>query len=126
MGGTYEGKPILASNANEGAVATRGAPLGLYVSYGGKLKAGHPENGYVFGLWGYLNYWRILPGAVGVVSQAIANEPELECGAGRYTPVFPKLMRLLVDARPRPSWGGTGRPHFARGQPATLVHSRQS
>ena len=30
LGGTYEGKPILASNANEGAVATRGAPLGLY------------------------------------------------------------------------------------------------
>lgn len=56
LGGTYQGKPIVASTANEGAVAAPGGPLGLFVGYGGKLKAGHPENGYVFGLWGYLNY----------------------------------------------------------------------
>jgi AcrR family transcriptional regulator len=40
---------------------------------------------------------------VGVLSQAIANEPELEWGTGRFTPLFPKLMRLLVAAFPAPS-----------------------
>lgn len=40
---------------------------------------------------------------VGVLSQAIANEPELEWGTGRFTPQFPKLMRLLVAAYPLPS-----------------------
>ncbi|MGO8870153.1 MAG: TetR/AcrR family transcriptional regulator [Acidimicrobiales bacterium] len=40
---------------------------------------------------------------VGVISQAIANEPELEWGTGRFTPQFPKLMRLLVAAYPPPS-----------------------
>ncbi len=37
---------------------------------------------------------------VGVLSQAIANEPDLEWGEGRFTPLFPKLMRLLVAAFP--------------------------
>jgi AcrR family transcriptional regulator len=37
---------------------------------------------------------------VGVLSQAIANEPDVEWGQGRFTPVFPKLMRLLVAVYP--------------------------
>jgi len=36
----------------------------------------------------------------GVLSQAFANEPDLEWGEGRFTPLFPKLMRLLVAAYP--------------------------
>jgi AcrR family transcriptional regulator len=32
----------------------------------------------------------------GVLSQALANEPELEWGQGRFTPTFPKLMKLLA------------------------------
>jgi AcrR family transcriptional regulator len=36
----------------------------------------------------------------GVVSQAIANEPDLPWGEGRFTPVFPKLMTLFVAAYP--------------------------
>jgi AcrR family transcriptional regulator len=40
---------------------------------------------------------------VGVLTQAIANEPELEWGTGRFTPLFPKLMRLLVAAYPLPT-----------------------
>jgi AcrR family transcriptional regulator len=40
---------------------------------------------------------------VGVLSQALANEPDLEWGTGRFTPLFPKLMRLLVAAYPPPS-----------------------
>ena len=40
---------------------------------------------------------------VGVLSQAFANEPDLEWGTGRFTPLFPKLMRLLVAAYPPPS-----------------------
>jgi AcrR family transcriptional regulator len=39
---------------------------------------------------------------VGVLSQAIANEPELKWGTGRFTPLFPKLMRLLIAAFPVP------------------------
>lgn len=39
----------------------------------------------------------------GVFSQAIANEPGVEWGQGRFTPVFPKLMRLLVAVYPPPS-----------------------
>jgi hypothetical protein len=35
-----------------------------------------------------------------VLTQAIANEPELEWGTGRFTPLFPKLMRLLAAAYP--------------------------
>jgi AcrR family transcriptional regulator len=37
---------------------------------------------------------------VGVLSQAFANEPDLEWGTGRFTPLFPKLMRLLMAAYP--------------------------
>ena len=37
---------------------------------------------------------------VGVLSQAMSNEPELAWGEGRFTPVFPKLMNLLVAAYP--------------------------
>jgi AcrR family transcriptional regulator len=37
---------------------------------------------------------------VGVLSQAMANEPDLEWGQGRFTPTFPKLMKLLVAAYP--------------------------
>ncbi len=39
---------------------------------------------------------------VGVLSQAFANEPDLEWGTGRFTPLFPKLMRLLVAVYPPP------------------------
>jgi AcrR family transcriptional regulator len=39
----------------------------------------------------------------GVLSQAMANEPELAWGQGRFTPMFPKLMRLLVAAFPLPT-----------------------
>jgi len=40
---------------------------------------------------------------VGVLSQALANEPDLEWGEGRFTPMFPRLMRLLVAAFPLPA-----------------------
>ena len=40
----------------------------------------------------------------GVLSQAMANEPELEWGEGRFTPLFPKLMALFTAAYP-PSVG---------------------
>lgn len=40
---------------------------------------------------------------IGVLSQAFANEPDLEWGTGRFTPLFPKLMRLLVAVYPPPS-----------------------
>ena len=40
---------------------------------------------------------------VGVLTQAFANEPDLEWGTGRFTPLFPKLMRLLVAAYPPPA-----------------------
>jgi len=36
----------------------------------------------------------------GVLSQAIANEPQLEWGQGRFTALFPKLMKLLVAVYP--------------------------
>jgi AcrR family transcriptional regulator len=36
----------------------------------------------------------------GVLSQAIANEPDLPWGQGRFTPLFPKLMTLLAAAYP--------------------------
>ena len=36
----------------------------------------------------------------GVLSQAIANEPELPWGEGRFTPTFDRLMRLLPAAFP--------------------------
>ena len=37
---------------------------------------------------------------IGVLSQAFANEPELDWGTGRFTPLFPKLVRLLVAVYP--------------------------
>jgi len=37
---------------------------------------------------------------VGLLSQAIANEPELAWGRGRFTPLFPRLMGLVVAAFP--------------------------
>ena len=36
----------------------------------------------------------------GVLTQAMANEPHLEWGKGRYTPMFPRLMELLPAAYP--------------------------
>jgi len=45
---------------------------------------------------------------VGILSQAIANEPDLEWGHGRFTPLFPQLMALLPALCP----------------PATLRHKR--
>jgi AcrR family transcriptional regulator len=43
----------------------------------------------------------------GVLTQALANEPELGWGEGRFTPTFARLMRLLPaayppDAQPNP------------------------
>ena len=38
----------------------------------------------------------------GVLTQAMANEPHLEWGRGRYTPIFPRLMKLLPAAYPPP------------------------
>jgi AcrR family transcriptional regulator len=40
---------------------------------------------------------------VGVLSQAMANEPDLEWGQGRFTPMFPRLMKLLAAAYPVPT-----------------------
>jgi AcrR family transcriptional regulator len=37
---------------------------------------------------------------VGVLSQAIANEPDVRWGEGRFTPQFARLMRLLPTAFP--------------------------
>jgi hypothetical protein len=37
---------------------------------------------------------------VGVLSQAMANEPGLPWGQGRFTPQFPRLMKLLTAAYP--------------------------
>jgi hypothetical protein len=39
----------------------------------------------------------------GVLTQAMANEPHLQWGEGRYTPTFPKLMTLLAAAYPPPT-----------------------
>ena len=36
----------------------------------------------------------------GMLTQAFANEPELPWGEGRFTPMFPRLMRLLPAALP--------------------------
>jgi hypothetical protein len=36
----------------------------------------------------------------GVLSQAMANEPGIPWGQGRFTSQFPKLMKLLVAAYP--------------------------
>jgi len=46
---------------------------------------------------------------VGVLSQAIANEPDLEWGHGRFTPLFPQLMALLPALYPPPP--RQNRPH---------------
>ena len=40
---------------------------------------------------------------VGVLSQAMANEPDLEWGKGRFTSTFPKLMMLFAAAYPVPT-----------------------
>ena len=40
---------------------------------------------------------------VGVLSQAFANEPDLPWGEGRFTTLFPRLMRLLPAAFPLPA-----------------------
>jgi AcrR family transcriptional regulator len=37
---------------------------------------------------------------VGVLSQAMANEPDLEWGHGRFTPLFPRLMTLIPALYP--------------------------
>jgi AcrR family transcriptional regulator len=39
----------------------------------------------------------------GVLSQAMANEPELDWGQGRFTPLFPRLMALLPALYPPPT-----------------------
>ena len=49
---------------------------------------------------------------VGVLSQAIANEPDLEWGHGRFTPLFPQLMSLLPALYPPPP--RQDRPHRRR------------
>jgi AcrR family transcriptional regulator len=36
----------------------------------------------------------------GVLSQAMANEPDLEWGQGRFTVLFPKLMKVLTAVYP--------------------------
>ena len=46
---------------------------------------------------------------VGVLSQAIANEPDLEWARGRFTPLFPQLMGLLPALYPPPPL--QNRPH---------------
>ena len=46
---------------------------------------------------------------VGVLSQAIANEPDLEWGHGRFTPLFPQLVALLPALYPPPP--RQNRPH---------------
>lgn len=44
--------------------------------------------------------WLVSTLITGVLSQAIANEPGLAWGQGRFTPLFPKLMKLLAAAYP--------------------------
>jgi AcrR family transcriptional regulator len=39
----------------------------------------------------------------GALTQAMANEPDLPWGKGRFSPLFPKLMALLVAAYPPPA-----------------------
>src|SRR5437016_3788586 len=36
----------------------------------------------------------------GVLTQALANEPDLPWGQGRFTPVFPKLIEMLPALYP--------------------------
>lgn len=47
--------------------------------------------------------WLVSTLITGVLSQAIANEPGLAWGQGRFTPLFPKLMKLLAAAYPAAS-----------------------
>ena len=44
----------------------------------------------------------------GVMSQALANEPDLPWGQGRFTPLFRKLMNLLAAAYPVGPASGSG------------------
>ena len=37
---------------------------------------------------------------IGVLTMAMANEPDLPWGEGRFTPMFPTLMQSLVTAYP--------------------------
>jgi AcrR family transcriptional regulator len=46
----------------------------------------------------------------GVLSQAFANEPDLPWGEGRFTSIFPRLMRLLPAAFPLPASATTRAP----------------
>lgn len=39
---------------------------------------------------------------MGVLTQAMANEPHLKWGEGRYTPTFSRLMKLIPAAYPPP------------------------
>lgn len=39
---------------------------------------------------------------MGVLTQAMSNEPHLKWGEGRYTPTFPRLMKLIPLAYPPP------------------------
>ncbi len=59
----------------------------------------------------------------GVLSQAFANEPDLEWGQGRFTPVFPKLMKLLAAAYPATS--APGRRNQSNG-PSSANRSRST
>jgi len=45
----------------------------------------------------------------GVLTQAMANEPDLEWGEGRFTPTFARLMRLVPAAYPPPPPGRPAR-----------------
>ena len=55
----------------------------------------------------------------GVLSQAMANEPDLAWGQGRFTPLFPKLMRLLAAAYPA---APTAQPPPPASTPDALAH----
>ena len=46
----------------------------------------------------------------GVLSQAIANEPQLPWGEGRFSPLFPKLIGLLPAAYPPEKQPNARRP----------------
>lgn len=51
---------------------------------------------------------------VGVLSQAIANEPDLDWGQGRFTPLFPKLMAMLPALYPANGTRQKGAPSTGR------------
>jgi AcrR family transcriptional regulator len=54
--------------------------------------------------------WLVSTLITGVLSQAIANEPGLPWGQGRFTPLFPKLMTLLAAAYPAAPAPRTAQP----------------